>query len=66
MVRGRHAGDYCVVLEEPQGKMVSVEGKTIKRGMVSIRHLEPLPVELKIRKGSKRDTILKALEKEGY
>ncbi|OYT53314.1 MAG: 50S ribosomal protein L14e [Candidatus Altiarchaeales archaeon ex4484_2] len=65
-VRGRDAGDYCVVLKEPEGNKVMVDGKKVKRGEVSIRHLEPLPVVLKIRKGSKTETIVKALEKEGF
>ncbi len=65
-VRGRDAGNYCIVLEEPEGNRVTVEGKGVKRGKVSIRHLEPLPVVLKIRKGSKTGTIIKALEKEGF
>ena len=65
-VRGRDAGNYCVVLERADGGRVIVEGRGVKKGKVSVRHIEPLPVVLKITKKARSATIIKALEKEGF
>ncbi len=65
-VRGRDAGKYCIVLERVDNNNVIVDGKEMKRGKVNIKHLEPLPVVLKISKKAKKSTIVKALEKEGF
>jgi large subunit ribosomal protein L14e len=65
-VRGKDAGKYCVVVEKPEKRSVLVDGKGIKRKKVSINHLEPLPVILKLKKNARSETIAKALEKEGF
>jgi len=65
-VRGRNAGELCVVIKKPEKKRVLVEGRTIKRKEVNIMHLEPLPVVLKIKKEPPREELLKALEEAGF
>ncbi len=63
--RGRDAGSYCVVVDKAEKNQVTVEGKDVRRKKTSIRHLEPIPVVLKIKKGATKATVAKALEKEG-
>lgn len=65
-VRGKEAGRYCVVVEKPEKKFVLVDGRDVKRKKVSVNHLEPLPVVLKIKKKAGTETVAKALEKEGF
>jgi large subunit ribosomal protein L14e len=65
-VRGKEAGRYCVVVEKPEKKFVLVDGRDVKRRKVSVNHLEPLPVVLKIKKNAGTETVAKALEKEGF
>jgi large subunit ribosomal protein L14e len=66
-VRGKDAGAYCVIVDRVDKKFVLVDGKEMKkRKKVNAMHLEPLPVMLNIKKNSKRETIIKALEKEGF
>lgn len=66
-VRGKDAGKYCVILDKGSKNLVEVAGKGIKKGKVNASHLEPLPKVLKnIKKNSKKETIVKKLEKEGF
>ncbi len=65
MTRGRDAGSYCVVIDRIDRNKVTIDGRDVRRKNVSIRHLEPLPVVLKIKKGSRKDEVSKALEEEG-
>lgn len=63
--RGRDAGSYCVVVDKAEKNQVTIDGSNVRRKKTSIRHLEPLPVVLKIKKGAKKDEVAKALKKEG-
>ncbi|MBU4266045.1 MAG: 50S ribosomal protein L14e [Candidatus Altiarchaeales archaeon] len=63
--RGRDAGSYCVVVDKADKNQVTIDGSNVRRKKTSIRHLEPLPVVLKIKKGAKKDEVAKALKKEG-
>ncbi len=65
-VKGKDAGKYCVVVEKPEKKFVLVDGKDVKRKKMSTNHLEPLPTVLKIKKSARTETVVKALEKEGF
>jgi large subunit ribosomal protein L14e len=65
-VRGKEAGRYYVIVEKPEKKFVLVDGRDVKRRRVSVNHLEPLPVVLKIKKNAGTETVTKALEKEGF
>jgi len=64
--RGRDAGSYCVVVDKGDKNKVMIDGRNIRRKKVSIKHLEPLPLVLKIKKGAEKDEVTKALEKEGF
>ena len=65
-VRGRDAGNYCVVVDRVDKTSVLVDGKDVRRKKTSIMHLEPMPPMLDIKKGAGTDVVLKALEKEGF
>jgi large subunit ribosomal protein L14e len=65
-VKGKNAGNYCVIVEKPEKNMVTIEGRDIEKTKVNILHIEPMPTILKIGKSAKKDEITKALEKEGY
>ena len=51
-VKGRDAGNYCVVIGKLDGNSVLVDGKDVARKKVSIKHLEPLPLNVKIKENS--------------
>lgn len=63
MVRGKNAGQYCVIVDKPEKSRVLIDGEDVKRKEVAISHLEPLPVVLKIKRRANTDSILKALAK---
>jgi len=65
-VKGKEAGKYCVIVEKPEKNFVLIDGKDVKRKKTNIKHLEPLPVVLKIKKNASTKTIENALEKEGF
>ena len=65
-VAGKDAGKYCVVVEKPDKNMVLIDGKDMKRKKTSIKHVEPLPEVLKIKKDAKTADVVKALEKAGF
>ncbi|HDH40993.1 MAG TPA: 50S ribosomal protein L14e [Candidatus Altiarchaeales archaeon] len=65
-VKGREAGKYCVIVDKPEKNFVLIDGRDVKRRKVNIRHLEPLPVVLKIKRNADTKTVEKALEKEGF
>ncbi len=63
IVRGKHSGADCVIVDIEGKGIVTVDGEDIKRKKANIMHLEPLPVVLKIKKGVKKEELLKALAK---
>lgn len=61
-VRGREAGRYCVVVDIIDEKFVIVDGD-VRRRRVNIRHLEPTPIVLNIKRGeSTENVVLKMIE----
>ncbi len=64
--RGKEAGRYCVVVDRADKNHVVIDGKGVGRKRTNIMHLEPLPVVLKIGKGTKKEDVSKAFEKEGF
>ena len=53
---GRDAGMKCVVVDMLGNNMVMIDGQT-RRRKCSIRHLEPLDVVIKIKKGASHSEI---------
>ena len=64
-VTGRDAGNYCVIIGKLDGNSVLVDGKNVMRKKVSIGHLEPLPLKVKVGQNAGTESVVKALEKEG-
>ncbi|ODS38728.1 MAG: hypothetical protein A7316_07320 [Candidatus Altiarchaeales archaeon WOR_SM1_86-2] len=64
-VTGRDAGNYCVVIGKLERNSVLVDGKNVRRRKVSIGHLEPLPLKVKVGQNADTENVVKALEKEG-
>lgn len=65
-VRGKDAGKYCVIVDRADKNFVFVEGRGIKKKeKINAMHLEPLPIVLNIKKNSKQDIVIKALEEQG-
>lgn len=63
-VRGREAGRYCVVVDVIDDKFVIIDGD-VRRKRVNIRHLEPTPIVLDIKKGAgTEEVVMKMLEKK--
>jgi large subunit ribosomal protein L14e len=62
-LRGKEAGEYCVVVEKIDESFVLVDGKGMKRKKTNIMHLEPIPEVLSIKKGATTEDIVKLLEK---
>ncbi|MFH0860247.1 MAG: 50S ribosomal protein L14e [Candidatus Altiarchaeota archaeon] len=62
-LRGNDAGEYCVIADTADKNTVIVEGENVKRGKVNIKHIEPLPATVKIKKGADSKTVLDAMKK---
>lgn len=62
-LRGKDAGQYCVIVDTVDKNFVTVEGENVKRGKVNKSHLEPIPYELKIKKGADSKKIVDGLKK---
>lgn len=60
---GRNAGAYCVVVDKIDNNFVLIDGN-VKRKKCNIRHLEPLDLVLKIRKGASTAHVHEAMKKE--
>ncbi|HEX54774.1 MAG: 50S ribosomal protein L14e [Candidatus Altiarchaeales archaeon] len=64
LVRGKYAGEYCVIVERLDKNFVVVDGDKIKRKKVNILHLEPLPDVIKIKKTYSSEKIKNLFRKE--
>jgi len=62
---GREAGRKAVVVEQIDKNFVLVDSPWIKRRRCNVKHLEPLDVVLKIKKGASKEEIEKALKEAG-
>ncbi len=65
IVKGRNAGDPCVVVERIDDHFVSVTGTTFKQQKVNARHLEPYPVEVDLSQDPSPEDVRAAVEKAG-
>jgi len=63
-IAGRDAKCKCVVVDVVDDKFVIVDGET-RRKRVNIKHLEPTPQKLAIKKGASRADIVKEFKKLG-
>ncbi|RLF24213.1 MAG: 50S ribosomal protein L14e [Thermoprotei archaeon] len=66
---GREAGRKCVVVDIIDDKFVLVTGPKdisgVKRRRANVKHLEPTPVKINIRRGASDEEVKKALEEAG-
>ncbi|MHA1754074.1 MAG: 50S ribosomal protein L14e [Candidatus Odinarchaeia archaeon] len=65
---GREAGKKCVIIDVVDKNFVLVTGPKeltgVRRRRSNIKHLEPTPVTIKIKKGADDKEILDVLKKE--
>jgi large subunit ribosomal protein L14e len=61
---GKDAGKYCVIVEKIDDNYVMTEGVAQKKKKTNIKHLEPIPKVLEIKKGASLEDIKKKLEEE--
>ena len=61
---GKDAGKYCVIVEKIDDNFVITEGVAQKKKKTNIKHLEPLPKVLDIKKGASLEEVKKKLEEE--
>ena len=61
---GKDAGKYCVIVEKIDDNFVMTEGVAQKKKKTNIKHLEPMPKVLDIKKGASLDDVKKKLQEE--
>jgi len=61
--RGKNAGSYAVIVDKKDKHQVLVDGEDVKRCEVNIKHLEPTPYTIKIRKGAQTKSVVDAQAK---
>ena len=65
-VAGREAGRKCVIVDIIDDNFVLVTGPKgvsgVKRRRANIKHLEPTPLKINIKKGASDEEVVKALE----
>jgi len=68
-IAGREAGKKCVVVDIINENFVLVTGPKsvtgVKRRRANIKHLEPTPNKVVIKKGATDEEVVKALEEAG-
>jgi len=64
-IAGRDAGKVGVIISPIKDKKVLIDG-IVRRKIVSIKHILPLKVILKVKENESSEVILKELEKLGY
>lgn len=68
-LRGREAGRKCVIVDIIDHNFVLVTGPKeisgVKRRRCNVKHLEPLPLKINIRRGASDEEVKAALEKAG-
>lgn len=65
VTRGREALEPCVIVDKVDDNTTLIAGPNVKSRKISINHLEPYPLVVKVSKGASQDKVVKALEKEG-
>ena len=63
-IAGRDAGELAVVISEPEGNYVLIDGN-VRRKKCNIKHLEPTSKTLDIDSNASTSDVLKAMEKAG-
>lgn len=63
-IAGRDAGHYCIIVDVVNDKMVLVDGN-VRRKKCNIKHLEPIDMVTKIKKGASTSEVKKALTEIG-
>jgi len=68
-IAGRDAGRNCVVIDILDKNFVLVtgpEGLTgVRRRRVNVRHLQPTPEQIKLKKGATDEEVMAAIGKKG-
>lgn len=62
-IAGRNAGSYCVIVDKIDDNFVLIDGN-VKRKRCNVKHLEPLDIILKIKKGASTALVHEAMKKE--
>lgn len=60
-IAGRNAGKHCVVVDKIDDNFVLIDGN-VKRKKCNVRHLEPLDMVLKIKKGDSTSSVHDAMK----
>ncbi len=60
-IAGRNAGAHCVIVDNIDENFVLIDGN-VKRKKCNIKHLEPLDLVLKIRKGASTSSVHEAMK----
>ena len=62
---GREARQICAAVDTSEGSFITVSGPKVKRRKCNLKHLEPLPQKLQIKKGASDDEVAAALKSAG-
>ncbi len=62
-IAGRNAGNHCVIVDVIDDKFVMIDGN-VPRKRCNVKHLEPLNIVLKIKKGASTDSVHEAMKSE--
>ncbi len=60
---GREAGKTCVIVEQIDKNFVVVDSPDIRRRRCNVRHLDPMEITVKIKKGATGKDVETALKK---
>ena len=60
-IAGRNAGNHCVVVDRVDDNYVLIDGN-VRRKKCNIKHLEPLDLVLKIKKGASTSSVHDAMK----
>ncbi len=62
-IAGRGAGNHCVIVDVIDDNFVMIDGN-VPRKRCNVKHLEPLNIVLKIKKGASTDSVHEAMKSE--
>jgi large subunit ribosomal protein L14e len=62
-IAGRDAGNHCVIVDVIDDNFVMIDGN-VPRKRCNVKHLEPLNIVLKIKKGASTDSVHEAMKSE--
>ena len=60
-IAGRNSGSYCVVVDVIDNNFVLIDGN-VKRKKCNLKHLEPMDMVLKIKKGASTSSVHEAMK----